>query len=90
MKKVYGLIIKGVLVAGLLVQCLPVSTVAYADSDNTLKPSKLESYSLQINIEGNQQTIQTQGFIQDGLMMVPAADLLNNTGFTMVDKYITV
>lgn len=81
MKKIYGLIIKGVLVAGLLVQCFPVSTIAYADSENTLKPSKLESYSLQINTEGNQQTIQTQGFMQDGLMMVSAADLLNNTGF---------
>lgn len=81
MKKIYGLIIKRVLVAGLLVQCLPVSTIAYADSENTLKPSKLESYSLQINTEGNQQTIQTQGFMQDGLMMVSAADLLNNTGF---------
>ncbi|WIM37640.1 copper amine oxidase N-terminal domain-containing protein [Paenibacillus sp. PK4536] len=81
MKKVYRLIIKGVLVAGLLVQCLPVSRVAYADNKSTISSSKLEAYSLQIDTEGNQQAIQTQAFMQDGLMMVSAADLLNNTGF---------
>lgn len=85
MKKVYGLIIKGVLVAGLLVQCLPVSTVVHADNGDwvVVRPAKLEIYSLQINAEDNQQTIQTQGFMQDGLIMVSAADLLNNTGFTV-------
>lgn len=87
MKKVYELIIKGVLVAGLLVQCLAVSTVAYAaDEEWLVTPAKLEAYSLQINTEGNQQTIQTQGFMQDGLIMVSAADLLNNTGFKIEES----
>ncbi|MDN4616706.1 hypothetical protein QCD85_01260 [Paenibacillus sp. PsM32] len=80
MKKVYELIIKGVLVAGLLVQCLPVSIIAYADSENKMESSRLVPYVLQIN-NGNQQNAKTTGFIQDGLLMIPAADLFNHTGF---------
>ncbi|ANF94743.1 stalk domain-containing protein [Paenibacillus bovis] len=50
---------------------------------NTQTLPKLENYSLQIKSNKNQKTINTQAFIQDGLLMVPAADLLNNTGFSL-------
>lgn len=80
MKKVYGFMIKGALIASLLVLCLPITTVTYAKEQNIVNSAHLESYSMQINRGDKQQTIQTQGFTQDGVMMIAARDLFDAIG----------
>ncbi len=83
MKKIYGCMIKGALIASLLVPCLPITTVTYAKEQDLVNPAHLESYSIQVNRGEKQQKIQTQGFIQDGVMMIAARDLFDAIGFNI-------
>ncbi len=83
MKKIYGFMIKGALIASLLVPCLPITAVTYAKEQNIVNSAHLESYSMQINRGDKQQTIQTQGFTQDGVMMIAARDLFDAIGFNI-------
>lgn len=56
---------------------------SYGMDSTTHVVFKPENYLLQINNNDSHKTIQTQGFIQSGLLMIPVTDLLNNTGFTV-------
>jgi len=82
MNRMIRIIFTGVLAAAMMFQSPLALASSSTKSMQTAKPPEIQPYSMQIRSGESKQTIKTQGFMQDGLLMIPAADLFNHVGFS--------